>query len=209
MSYQVGKIKESHQDARSGMMIFLSHCILNQNACVRGLASQPAVIRELVDMLLSHDVAFCQMPCPEITYVGSRRWGMIKEMYDTPMFRKHCRKIASSMCDLALTYEANNHHVLGFVMRDGSPTCGLENAAMSTDKTQMWGGMVWNANPKQSFVNTKGIYAEELATEIHDRGMEESLLYSIPEVDEAGSLEEHVRHIERCVQDRIQRIAAL
>lgn len=46
---KIGQIKKSLQDARSGKLVFLSHCILNQNACMRGLASQPAVICEMVD----------------------------------------------------------------------------------------------------------------------------------------------------------------
>jgi hypothetical protein len=75
MTEKLGKIKDSLQDARSGRLIFLSHCLLNQNACVRGLASQPAVIRDLVDLLLAYDIAFYQMPCPEVTYIGSMRWG--------------------------------------------------------------------------------------------------------------------------------------
>ena len=87
----VGQVKGSITDQRSGKLVFLSHCILNQNACVRGLASQPAVIREVVDAALDHDVAMYQMPCPENTYVGSMRWGMVKKMYGTPMFRRHCR----------------------------------------------------------------------------------------------------------------------
>ncbi len=49
MTGKIGQIKNSLQDARSGKLVFLSHCILNQNACVRGLASQPAVVCEMVD----------------------------------------------------------------------------------------------------------------------------------------------------------------
>ena len=54
MTGMLGQIKDSIRDARSGRLIFISHCLLNQNACVRGLASQPAVIRPLLDLLLDH-----------------------------------------------------------------------------------------------------------------------------------------------------------
>ncbi|HIK45840.1 MAG TPA: hypothetical protein IGR64_13300, partial [Leptolyngbyaceae cyanobacterium M65_K2018_010] len=162
MTNVIGQIKDSIQDARSGRLIFLSHCMLNQNACVRGLASQPAVIRELVDVLLKYDVAIYQMPCPEVTYLGSMRWGMVKKMYGNPMFRRHCRQIAEQMCDQVQTYRDNGHQVIGFVMRDGSPTCGLKCAAVEADADQVWGGMVWHANPLQRFGNTPGVFTEEL-----------------------------------------------
>ena len=97
MTDTLGKIKDTVNDARSGRLIFISHCLLNQNACVRGLASKPAAIRELIDVMLDNDVAIYQMPCPEVTYYGSMRWGQVKKQYASPMFRKHCRNIAEQL----------------------------------------------------------------------------------------------------------------
>ncbi|MDJ0706719.1 MAG: hypothetical protein QNJ46_25900 [Leptolyngbyaceae cyanobacterium MO_188.B28] len=139
MTEKLGKIKNSLQDARSSRLIFLSHCLLNQNACVRGLARPPSVIRELVDLLLAHDITFYQMPCPEGAYLGSMRWGQVKKMYGTLMFCRHCRQIAEQICDQVQTYRDNGHEVIGFVMRDSSPTCGLKYAAVTADNDQVWG----------------------------------------------------------------------
>jgi predicted secreted protein len=200
MTDKIGQIKDSIQDARSGRLIFLSHCLLNQNACVRGLASQPAVIRELVDMLLENNIAFYQMPCPEVTYLGSMRWGQVKKMYGTPMFRRHCRQIAQQVCDQALTYRDNGHEVIGFVMRDGSPTCGLHCAAVEADEDQVWGGMVWHATPLQRFGNTSGVFAEELKAEVEARGLQDLLFLTLPEVEEAGSISEALNEINRAVR---------
>jgi len=194
MTGQIGKIKPDIKDARSGKLIFLSHCILNQNACVRGLASQPAVIREVVDLLLEHHIAIYQMPCPEVSYLGSMRWGQVKKQYDTPMFRRHCQKIAEQMCDQVQTYRDNDHDVLGFVLRDGSPTCGLKCAAVEADANQVWGGMVWHANPLQRFADTEGVFTEQLKAEVERRGMEIRLL-SMPEVEEAGSQQDALEEI--------------
>jgi len=197
---RIGKIKDSTQDARSGQLMFLSHCILNQNACVRGLASQPAVIRELVDLLLAYDVAFYQMPCPEVTYLGSMRWGQVKKMYDNPMFRRHCRDISSQVCDQIQTYRDNNHTVIGCIFRDGSPTCGLNCAAVEADEQQVWGGMVWHASPLQCFKETEGVFTEELKGEIKQRKIEDFQLLSLPEVEEAGSLQAALAEIEQAIQ---------
>ena len=83
------------------------------------------MIREIVDLALGNDVAIYQMPCPEVSYLGSMRWGMVKRMYGNPMFRRHCRRIAQQVCDQIQTYRDNGHEVKGVVMRDGSPTCEL------------------------------------------------------------------------------------
>jgi predicted secreted protein len=204
MTEKLGKIKDSLQDARSGRLIFLSHCLLNQNACVRGLASQPAVIRELVDLLLAHDIAFYQMPCPEVTYIGSMRWGQVKKMYGTPMFRRHCRQIAQQVCDQAQTYLDNGHEVIGFVMRDGSPTCGLNCAAVEADEDQIWGGMVWHANPLQRFGKTSGVFTEELKAEVEARGLQDLRFLTLPEVEEAGSIQAALAQIEQAITKQKQ-----
>lgn len=201
MTGKVGQIKNSVQDARSGKLVFLSHCILNQNACVRGLASQPAVIREMVDLALDNDVAMYQMPCPEVTYLGSMRWGQVKKMYANPMFRGHCRQIVGQICDQIQTYRDNDHQVVGIILRDGSPTCGLNCAAVEADSEQVWGGMVWHASPLQRFGATEGVFTEELKAELQRRGFENLRLLNLPEVPEAGSLPDALQQIELALRE--------
>jgi predicted secreted protein len=202
MSYSIGKIKNSLQDARSGRLIFLTHCILNQNACVQGLAAYPAVVKPLVLKLLEGQVGLYQMPCPEVSYLGSQRWGHVKEQYGNPMFRRHCRRLAEGICDQIQTYRDNHHEVLGVVFRDGSPTCGFKCAAVSADAKQVWGGMVWNACPLQAFAPTKGVFVEELEQEMKTRGVGDVPLLSIPEVDEAGSMEESIQTVLKACENR-------
>jgi predicted secreted protein len=196
MADSIGLIKDTIEDRRSGKLVFLSHCLLNQNACVRGLASQPAVIRELVDLVLDHEVAMYQMPCPEVTYLGSMRWGQVKRMYANPMFQRHCRRIAEQICDQVQTYRDNGHDIKGIVLRDGSPTCGLRSTAVEADEQQVWGGMVWNASPLQRFAATQGVYTEQLRAELQARGLADVRLLSLPEVPEAGSIPDALAEIE-------------
>lgn len=196
MTGNIGKVRDTLADARSGKLVFLSHCMLNQNACVRGLASQPAVIREIVDLALDNDVAIYQMSCPEVSYLGSMRWGMVKKMYGNPMFRRHCRRIAEQVCDQIQTYRDNGHRVMAAVMRDGSPTCGLNCSAVEADDAQQWGGMVWHANPLQRFGASEGVYTEELKAELAARGLADVTLLGLPEVPEAGSIPDSLKAIE-------------
>ncbi len=203
MTGKLGKIKNTIKDARSGRLIFLSHCLLNQNACVRGLASQPAVIRELVDLLLAHEVAMFQMPCPEVSYYGSMRWGQVKKQYGSPMFRRHCRKLAEQIGDEVQTYRDNGHEPIGFILRDGSPTCGLKCAAVEADETQVWGGMVWHASPLQRFGETEGVFTEELKSEVERQGISNILFLSLPEVEEAGSFKDALLEVEKAITKKI------
>ncbi|NCA68822.1 MAG: DUF523 domain-containing protein [Sphingobacteriia bacterium] len=200
MTGMLGQIKDSIQDARGGKLIFIAHCLLNQNACVRGLASQPAVIRPLLDRLLEHQVGIHQMTCPEVSYLGSMRWGQIKAQYGSPMFRRHCRQIAQMVCDHIQTYRDTGHRVIGIVLRDGSPTCGLRCAAVSADDDQVWGGMVWNASPRQRFGATPGVFSEELQAEIGAREGFSVRLLALPEVPEAGSFETALEEIEQALE---------
>lgn len=201
MTQAIGLIKDSVSDARSGKLVFLSHCMLNQNACVRGLASQPAVIREVVDLALQHQVGMFQMPCPEVSYLGSMRWGMVKKMYGSPMFRRHCRAIASQVCDQLQTYRDNGHRVLAIALRDGSPTCGLGCSAVEADPGQQWGGMVWHASPLQRFGATPGVYTEELQAELASRGLDDLRLLAVPEVPEAGSIPAALALLDSALRD--------
>ena len=106
------------KDKRSEKLIFLTHCCLNQNAKVRGIAQYPGAITPLIELLLKEGVGMFQMPCPENTFVGNMRWGSVKEQYDTPMFRRHCRQLAEEVVDQAENYMQCGNQVLGFIMMD-------------------------------------------------------------------------------------------
>lgn len=83
----------------------------HSQACVRGISSEPAVITPLIQAVVENNCSLYQMPCPEMTFLGSQRWGMVKRQYDTPYFRKHCREIADEMCDQMNNYIATGHKV--------------------------------------------------------------------------------------------------
>ena len=49
------------KDARSEKIIFITHCCLNQNAKVRGIAKYPGAITPLVEFLLKEGVGMYQI----------------------------------------------------------------------------------------------------------------------------------------------------
>jgi len=132
------------QDKRNRKIAVVAHCILNQNSRVLGIAYYPGMINEIFDVLRKYEVGVIQMPCPELIYAGLLRESQTKEQYDTPAFRRHCRKIASSIADQIEEYLKNDFKVSAVLGVDGSPTCGVDETSM-------------------------GIFMEELQSELKER----------------------------------------
>ena len=108
------------------------------------------MIREIIDQLRDYEVGLIQMPCPELTYAGLRRSSKTKEEYDTPLFRRHCRKIAFNVVDQIEEYRNSGFEVLAILGVDGSPTCGVEEI-------------------DAKFRKGSGIFIEELRSELKKR----------------------------------------
>jgi predicted secreted protein len=185
---------DSIQDLRSWRVIFLSHCLLNQNAKVRGIAKYPGVHKPLIDLLCEHDIGIFQMPCPEMSYLGPMRWGQVKDQYNTPMFRHHCENLATEVLEQAQEYRRAGYDLIGFVMVDGSPVCGLNRTAQPITEGEQWGGMVWYT-PEQRFVQDKGVFCEILQEEAQKRDLGDLPFLALPEVEEVGSLDEALEKI--------------
>jgi len=182
------------RDKRSEKILFLTHCCLNQNAKVRGIAEYPGAIRPLVELLLEHGVGMYQMPCPEMTYLGNMRWGQVKDQYNNPMFRRHCHRLAEVIVDQAENYRQCGYQILGFVMMDGSPVCGLNRTPRPKDREVMWGGMSWYV-PESEYAPGKGNFCEVLQEELGRRGLDDIPFVASPEFDEVGTMEEALQQI--------------
>ena len=153
------------QDKRSQKIVVVAHCILNQNARVFGIASYPGMIPEIVQVLKAHDVGVIQMSCPELTYAGLNRWSHTKEQYATPMFRRHCKQIATSITDQIQEYLKNEFKVHAILGVDGSPTCGVNGTSVG-----FGGGDVEKATRlKARLVEGSGVLIEELRAELEKR----------------------------------------
>lgn len=67
---RLGLLRGSLADGRGGRVLFVSHCVLNENVRYLGGAGRPAAVLEIVQAALDHHVGLVQMPCPE-----QRVWG--------------------------------------------------------------------------------------------------------------------------------------
>jgi predicted secreted protein len=114
---------------------YLAHCLLNANSKVDEGARSPGVSIPLVSLLRERGCTLRQMPCPELAFGGTRRFWAVREQYDTPVFRAHCRKLASPVAAQIRADLAAGHRVI-VVGIDGSPSLGVELTAASDE----WGG---------------------------------------------------------------------
>jgi predicted secreted protein len=68
-------------DKRSNRVVFVSHCILNENVRYLGGAFRPGGVDEVIDSFQHAEVGIYQMPCPE-----QRAWGGVLKRYLVPMY---------------------------------------------------------------------------------------------------------------------------
>lgn len=118
-----------------GTVCYLAHCLLNANAKVDEGARTAGVSRPVVSLLREHGCTLRQMPCPELAFGGTRRFWAVREQYDTPAYRAHCRRLAAPLAAQIQADLAAGERVI-VVGIDGSPTMGVELTAASGE----WGG---------------------------------------------------------------------
>ncbi len=143
---------------RSKKIVVLCHCLLNSNSKIGGLAHYPGALLPVVNKHLASGAGIVQLPCPEMTYLGLKRWGMSKDQYDTPFFRRHCNKVLTPYVDQIVEYQNNGYRVECIVGVDGSPSCGVKHTCHG-----YCGGMIDHEHP-QSVQETEGsgVFIEEL-----------------------------------------------
>lgn len=159
---------------RERKMVMLSHCILNANSKVEGLSIYPAAMQDLVRFLMESGIGIIQLPCPEMEVYGIKRWGHVKEQFDTPHFRRICREILRSTVGQVENYLNNGYEVLGIIGIDGSPSCGVQKTCSS----QNWGGEtsdkeeLWNKISDVRSVEGRGVFMDELMELLGESGLD-------------------------------------
>ncbi len=117
------------------LVCYLAHCLLNANAKVDEGARCAGVSTPVLSLLREHGVTIRQMPCPELAFGGTRRFWAVREQYDTPAYRAHCRRLAEPVASQVRADLAGGARVV-IIGIDGSPSMGVELTAADGD----WGG---------------------------------------------------------------------
>lgn len=152
----------------------LSHCLANQNAKVDEYALAPGVVRPFIELLQDGGYRIQQMPCPEMTFLGANRWWQVREQYDTPGYRAHCRALANNVAQVLASLIVGGTDDLILLGVEGSGS----SAVSITGIGPTWGGrpeaIAWEA------VAGKGVWIEELEQVLQSHGLPLPRAYGFP-----------------------------
>lgn len=154
-------------DARSQRIVFVAHCVLNQNAISDGTADFPGVDEAVVRRLLTAGVGIVQLPCPELNCLGLDRGD--PEGASRPVIVENSRirqalgqaapaRILAGLVEQVAfqveQYHQHGFHLMGLVGINRSPSCGVETTSDHDEE-----------------VPGRGVFLEALATELERRGI--------------------------------------
>lgn len=112
-------------------ILVVAHCILNRASKVERydveeIQEENQLRKELLKEVLDKDIELLQLPCPEFTMYGSKRWGHVRNQFDNPFYRRNCKEILRPIIEQLSEYYNNKdkYQILGIVAIDGSPSCG-------------------------------------------------------------------------------------
>ena len=148
------KEKPLFNDGRSKSVVFVAHCILNQNAISDGTACFPGCIKEIVDLLRVSDVGIVQMPCPELHCLGLDRGNIHGS--STPVVEENTRirkalqqqpamvrieRLVQDVVFQVQEYQKHGFEIKGVIGVNRSPSCGVETT--SNDNQEVEGAGVF------------------------------------------------------------------
>lgn len=175
--YRGGGSKEPRRKTdkfMSSRHALLSHCLANQNAKVDEYAMCAGCVQPVLNLLRQFGYRLHQMPCPEMGFLGVNRWWQVRDQYDTPGYRRHCRELAKTVVSgiaEALRDPWEDFVLIG-VEGSGSSAVGLTGIGST------WGGrpeeIAWQVAPG------KGVWIEELEAELLARGLPRPRAWGFP-----------------------------
>ena len=129
-------------DGRSKRVLFVAHCLLNQNAISDGTADYPACHADIVRMLLDAQVGIVQMNCPELCCLGLDRGDVHgaeraivventrirRQMQQQPAAGRLQALVEQVLWQIS-EYEAHGFTVCGIVGMNRSPCCGVDTTS--------------------------------------------------------------------------------
>jgi predicted secreted protein len=185
------------RDLRSRRVIFVAHCLLNENTRYLGGARRGGAIREIVEPCLERDIGIVQLPCPEqhawggvlkrrlLFFYGSKgklRYRLRSVLLPLALwYTRHIyRKLARRTADEVQDYQKAGFAVLGIIGVDPSPTCGVKQSLAMREAllriARLKSEAITAKDVNDIVVNTatagRGLYIELLQAELDKRKVE-------------------------------------
>jgi predicted secreted protein len=133
-------------DNRSKRIVFISNCILNQNARFPGIEVEKGSFSELIEILIQNGIGIEQLPCLEclgwggiarktyykfqsivLRFIDKKTFPIIKLFFNIWLYNfiRLCKKEATKVVKRIQDYSNNGYEILGIIALNDSPTCGV------------------------------------------------------------------------------------
>ncbi len=199
---EVADLARKLEDKRGRAVVFLSHCLLNENVRYLGGACRMGCVQEIVEPCIHLGIGMVQLPCPEEQAWGGvlkrrllrlygieRRFPLVRPFlgsavslaleYSRVAFRRLARRAAAQIQD----YVDAGYTVVGIVGVDGSPSCGvtrivgtrLASAAAKLRDDELTPERI-NALLLKFATRGRGLFIDELQKELRRRRLSVPLL---------------------------------
>ena len=112
---------------RSKRVVFVSHCLLNQNTRAINQERYPGIVKEIMELFLEADIGIVQLPCPQIEQNGGgiKRKFQPGKVLEGNGYRAECKKMSTSIIKQIEKYLKEDYNVVGIVGVEFSPTCAV------------------------------------------------------------------------------------
>lgn len=130
-------------DCRSKRVVFVAHCLLNQNSISDGTADMPSQFEAVINMLMANKVGIIQLSCPELLCLGLDRQDksggerdLLKENTRIRTLMQQRTNIdllkqrAQDVVSLVREYTEYGFSILGLIGVNRSPSCGVETTSI-------------------------------------------------------------------------------
>jgi predicted secreted protein len=117
--------REWSGDIRSGKVVFVAHCVLNQNARMIDVADFPAMHDQLLDYLQKAQIGIIQMACPETYCLGLGRFD-VRVGLEHPAGMERLQRLIDDLIFTIREYLFQGMEVVAVIGKEGSPSCGVK-----------------------------------------------------------------------------------
>lgn len=197
MDKKLKLLTEKLKDERSKKVIFVAHCILNENTRYLGGAFRKGCIDEIIDEIQNQGIGLVQMKCPE-----QKAWGGVLKKYMwqptgskntllyklkgglLPFFiwntKRIYRKIAKEVVAEIKDYTESGFEVVGIIGVAGSPSCGVSTTLdikksveflANTDIDDLDRKKMNESGIKELLIEGKGFFIEVLKDELRRKNI--------------------------------------
>jgi len=197
MNQKIKILTEKLKDERSRRIIFVAHCILNENTRYLGGAFRRGCIDEIVDEIQKQGIGMVQMKCPEQKVwggvlkesmwkpVGSKntfRYRLTKVFF--PLFiwntKRAYRQIAKEVIEEITDYRESGFEVVGIMGIAGSPSCGVNMTLdmkksieflANTELEKLDREKINGPGNKELLINGEGFFIKALKNELRKKNI--------------------------------------